>query len=403
MTPTGAEVQTQLGFTSDTMSTQETVQHRRTHTADPDRVRVRDDGDGFFRIRMPLASTDEARDGRALERGVVEGWHEQMAAEPLPLFLDHGNDDLSRHRYGALSKVGYWDDPELVERNGEVELEADAVVADPNELDDDVGHIREALAWLRTQAELGLPIASSAGWSEDTGNRDVPGGYDLMEGSIVGIPSDERTTTASADPVALARAVEAASEEFDAETFLRELGAGDDQTTEDDTMTEDTESDEDVADDVEPDTEHDDEPDDEREGEKDKYDRLSERVDELHEKNDRELELLREMAGDGDGDGDDDEDDEDDEDDGEREETADESDDVEADEAEARSVVIDGETVSADEALDRLREAAESDPDPDDSETRDVGDDSDAEDEAAPDESRDDEPDTDTEPSFSFT
>lgn len=197
---------------------------RRNHTAEPDRVRVEDDADGLFRLRLPLASTAEARDGRALDTDVVRGWREQIDAEPLPLFLDHGKSGLAEGRYGALGKVGYWTDPELVERDDAVDLEADAVVADPHELDEDIGEIREALAWLRTQAELGMPIATSAGWSEDVGDRDPPGGTDLMEGSIVGIPSDERTTSAAAsDPVAVARAVEEASEGFDARAFLREL------------------------------------------------------------------------------------------------------------------------------------------------------------------------------------
>lgn len=368
--------------------TDQTVEHRRTWTADPEAVRVEDAGEGLFSIRMPLASTAEARDGRALERERIEGWREQIAAEPLPLFLDHGNDGLSRHRYGALSKVGYWTDPELVERDDGVDLEAAAVVADPAELDDDVGGIREALAWLRTQAELGIPIASSAGWSEDTGSRDVPGGYDLMEGSIVGIPSDERTTTASAsaDPVALARAVNAASEEFDGEAFLRELNGNRDESMSDD----DT-----PADDAGDETE-------ENREEKDKYDRLAERVDELHEKNDRELEILREMNGDGDdGEGEDDEDDADDE----NADEPDEQSEADTDDTAGRSVTIDGEEVDPDEALERLRDAA-SDAEPADSETRNVGDDADTEaEETETDEQRDDEPDTndDETPSFSFS
>ena len=205
-----------------------TVEHRRRHTAEPGDVRVDDDEGDFFRIRMPLASSDEARDGRALERSIIEGWRDQIAAEPLPLFLDHGHSGVAEHRYGALGKVGYWEEPELVERDGALDLEADAVIADPDAIGEDAGTIREALTWLRTQAELGMPISSSAGWNEDTGDRDVPGGADLMEGSIVGIPSDPRTTTAGADAATVARAAEAASDGFDAATFLRELKGRDD-------------------------------------------------------------------------------------------------------------------------------------------------------------------------------
>jgi len=105
--------------------TDTTVEHRRRHTAEPGDVRVDDDEDGFFRIRMPLASSDEARDGRALERSIIEGWRDQIAAEPLPLFLDHGHSGVAEHRYGALGKVGYWEEPEIVERDSAVDLEAE--------------------------------------------------------------------------------------------------------------------------------------------------------------------------------------------------------------------------------------------------------------------------------------
>jgi len=380
---------------------EQTVQHRRTWTHDPERVRVEDvEGEGLWKVRMPLASTAEARDGRALERDVIEGWREQIEAEPLPLFLDHGSDDLTGHRYGQLGRVGYWTDPETVERDdGVVDLEADAVVVGPEAVDEDAGQYREALSWLRTQAEL-LPLASSAGWSEDTGSRDPPGGFDLMEASLVGIPSDERTTTASADPVAMARAVEAASEEFDAETFLRELGQENANMTDDDTPADDAGD--------EPDEQHEESADEWRMTE-DKYDRLMSRMDDLEAANDEELEILREMY---EADYSDDEsDDGEDEDEGGEadDESSDEPDEESAaeteDDTEERTVTIDGKEVDADEALDRLRDVAADDPDPDEPETRDVGDETDVEgEEAAADEQRDDTPDTDDEtPSFSFS
>lgn len=377
------------------MNTDQTVEHRRAWTHSPDRVRVEEAGDGLFSIRMPLASTAEARDGRALERDVIEGWREQIEAEPLPLFLDHGHGDLTQHRYGQLGRIGYWDNPETVERdNGVVDLVADATVVDPDSLDDGAGHYREALSWLRTQAEL-LPMASSAGWSEDTGDRDVPGGYDLMEGSLVGIPSDERTTTASADPMALARAVDAASEGFDTEAFLRALNANDDIMTDDDTP----------ADDAGDETE-------ENREEKDKYDRLMDRMDEIRDMNERELEMLESMAS---YDEDDDSEDDDSE-DGDEEENADEPDeeneaDDDADGVDEKSrstVTIDGEEVDADEALDRLRQAAADDPETDEPKTRDVGEDADSETDgegegAAADETRDGDADGENEPTFSFS
>jgi len=201
-------------------------QYRARHDADPDRVEVRegeDDGDGLFRVRMPVSSTTEARDGDAFTRERLSGFRDQIEAGDVGVFLDHGRNMETGSRYSALGKVGYWDAPALEERDGVTDLMADAVLADPAGMDEDVGDIREMLAWLKTQAEVGIPLASSVGWSESTGDRDIPGGADLLEISIVGIPSDPRTTTASAEPAAMARAVSAASSDFDVGEFVRAL------------------------------------------------------------------------------------------------------------------------------------------------------------------------------------
>jgi len=207
-----------------------TTQHR-VYTPDPEVVEVREltdeaDDDGLFRIRMPVTSTAEARDGMAFDRNRVEGFREQIEGGRVPVFLDHGRNEQTGSRYSALGKVGYLDAPGLSERNGATDLDADFVLVDPAELNEDVGAIREALSWLRQQAEAGLPIASSVGWAEDTGDRELPGDADLLETSIVGIPSDARTTTASVDEATLARAVDAAAEGFDIRAFLDELSGG---------------------------------------------------------------------------------------------------------------------------------------------------------------------------------
>lgn len=197
---------------------------RRTYSADPSRVEVRDatdedDGDGLFRIQMPISSTMEARDGEAFTRDRLEGWVRQIESGDVGVFLDHGRNHTTGSRYSALGKLGYWADPTVEDRDGGAELVADAVLMDPAELDADVGELRAALATLRAQAEAGVPLASSVGWTENTGDRDLPGDSDLLEASIVGIPSDPNTTTASADHTALARAVSAAADGFDPEAF----------------------------------------------------------------------------------------------------------------------------------------------------------------------------------------
>jgi len=179
-------------------TTHDSIEHRRVHEADPDAVSLRDvdaESDGTMRLRMPVSSTGEARDGDAFSDDRLRGFAEQLREKRIPLFLDHGRGGPGETRYGQLRKVGYWDQPAIEERDGASELMADAVLVDPDILDDEVGEVRSALAWLRAQAEAGLPIASSVGWSESTGDRELPGGADLLEISIVGIPSDPRTTT----------------------------------------------------------------------------------------------------------------------------------------------------------------------------------------------------------------
>jgi hypothetical protein len=206
------------------MSPHDDVEHRTRHEIDPERVEVHDaaeavDESGMFRIRMPVTSTGEARDGEAFTRDRLRGFRDQLAAGDIGVFLDHGRNESTGSRYSALGKIGYWANPDIVEREGAVELEADAVIADPMAMDMDVGDVRNHIAWLKTQAETGIPLASSVGWSESTGEREVPGDADLLEISIVGIPSDPRTTTASQE-TAMARAVATAAEGFDPETFV---------------------------------------------------------------------------------------------------------------------------------------------------------------------------------------
>ncbi len=211
------------------MSDDHDVQHRNYFEAAGDAVSVREgesDGDGLFRIRMPVSSTAEARDGEAFTRERLEGFREQISDGDIGVFLDHGRSGVADSRYSALGKVGYWDSAEVASRDIGADLVADAVLMDPAGLDAEVGDVREALATLKAQAEVGVPLASSVGWSEDTGDREVPGGADLLEISIVGIPSDPRTTTASAEAAPLARAVSAATSDFDIATFVRELTTG---------------------------------------------------------------------------------------------------------------------------------------------------------------------------------
>jgi hypothetical protein len=214
----------------------QTVQHRHQHTAPADTIRVRQEtvGDDVeqFVVRMPITSTAEARDGEAFPRERVDGFREQITAGGIGVFLDHGRNETTGSRYSALGKMGRLADPELVERGDATDLDVDFRFPMPDEIDTEAGTLREVLATLHSQARAGIPLTSSIGWSEDTGERDVPGDAEMLEASIVGIPSDPRTTTASAEPAALARAVSAASSGFDVTTFVRALTTGDRNTVE---------------------------------------------------------------------------------------------------------------------------------------------------------------------------
>ncbi|WP_256394109.1 hypothetical protein [Natronoarchaeum rubrum] len=190
------------------MTDHDDVAQRAYHSPDPDRVEVRDvddPEDGVMTIRMPISSTAEARDGKAFDRRRLEGWAEQIREGTVGAFLDHGrNPDVAGSRYSSTGKVGYLDEPELVERDdGETDLVVDNVLMDPETMPSATGGLREALARIKSQVERDIPLTASVGWSDDTGDRDLPGDSDLLENSLVGIPSDP---SASSHDAAVAQA-----------------------------------------------------------------------------------------------------------------------------------------------------------------------------------------------------
>lgn len=181
-------------------------------TAARDQIEVREDGDGdaMYRIRLPVSSTGSVRnDGDpAFDEARLEAFAEQIrngagAGGAIAVHLDHGKAGLGNSRYSALGKIGRWESP-TVEREGDLSLlYADAAIVDPDALDLEgpIGDVENALRWLKTQAEVGVPISASVGWSE-SGGRDLPGDVDLQEISLVGIGADPNATTAAApEPV----------------------------------------------------------------------------------------------------------------------------------------------------------------------------------------------------------
>jgi hypothetical protein len=199
------------------------VQHRTYHHT-PGSVEVRDvDEDGVFGVRMPIVTTGKVRnDGdEPFTREELEGMRDQVANGSLGVFLDHGASNLGGgggmfgNRYSAAGKLGEWADPEVSQRDAddESQLVATARLMDPETLPAAAGDVREALTVLKEQADRGMSLAASIGWRED---EDAPGGNDVMETSIVGIPADPRTTSDGTPAAVAARALAADStDEFE--------------------------------------------------------------------------------------------------------------------------------------------------------------------------------------------
>ncbi|ELY96660.1 peptidase U35 phage prohead HK97, partial [Natrialba taiwanensis DSM 12281] len=206
------------------MTDHDDVAQRAYHQPDPDRVVVRDldeSEDGMFAIRMPISSTLEARDGDAFDEERLRGWETQINEGTVGVFLDHGmNTDLSMSRYSGTGKLGYYADAEVEQRDDdEFELVADTRIMDPDTLPESTGTLREHLSRIKAQAERDIPIAQSVGWADDTGGRDVPGDSDLLEGSIVGVPSDPEASSHSTGE-ALARAAVSGRPDADPERLV---------------------------------------------------------------------------------------------------------------------------------------------------------------------------------------
>jgi hypothetical protein len=179
-----------------------------TYSPDASALTVRDveqDGE-FYRVTTVISSTAQARDGEAFSRERLRGFAEQIRQRRVSVFLDHGRNESTGARYSALGKLGFLEDPELADRDGVTDLEADMVILDPDDLasEGDVGPISEALRFIRQQAEAGM-LTVSVGWSEDTDGRDVPGDAELQEVSVVGIGADPRANQTSSDVPAAVR------------------------------------------------------------------------------------------------------------------------------------------------------------------------------------------------------
>jgi len=209
--------------------------HRRTFEASGDDVEVRqpeDTEDGVFELRLPIASTGEVRNqgDDPLTRDEIDAMARQIGDGVVSVFPDHGESALSPSRYSIVEKGGEWREAEITTRDeGDAALlEATARLMDPDTLPDIP--IREMLGTVKELVNRDMSIPASIGWRDDEG---APGGVDLMEASLVGIPADPRTKSgasasevvaraavdAGADPDALVARVKAATRNLDDPEF----------------------------------------------------------------------------------------------------------------------------------------------------------------------------------------
>jgi len=321
------------------MTAPDDVQHRTYHHT-PGSVELRDtDEDGVFGVRMPIVTTGEVRnDGDdPFTREELEGMREQVAGGGLSVFLDHGASHLGGgggmfgNRYSAAGKLGEWTDPEVSQRDADdkAALVATARLMDPASLPEAAGDVREALTVLKEQADRGMSLSASVGWREDD---TAPGGNDVMETSIVGIPADPRTTSSGTPTAIAARALHAdSSEEF--ERRLEELRAV--------VMEPASDTDRHMSDD-----DNDDSPDGESGNDRDAEDGMSQRAfrEAMLDQQREQTALLQNLADDvreSDNDEDDEEDDEEEEGDGD-EQSAD-------DPKDEQSLTVDGDEMTAED------------------------------------------------------
>jgi len=197
-------------------------------TTDPatDSVSVRQpaDEDGLMDVRMPIATAGEVRNegDTPLTQRELYGMAEQINNRAIGVFVDHGSNDVGGPtQYGTTGKLGEWVDAEVDTTASPTELVATARMMDPETLPAAARPVREVLAVIKEQVKRGLTLSASIGWQDD---EDAPGGVDLWEVSLVGIPADPRTT--SNDEAVVARSVAQAAESFDMAAFVRGLREG---------------------------------------------------------------------------------------------------------------------------------------------------------------------------------
>lgn len=165
--------------------------------ASADDIEVKQADDGRTHVRLPISSTALDRDGDEFSYEGLEDERDQINSGKVPAFLDHGRGSRGSY-YGALGIVGTWDNAEIVtetfrDDDGNDE-EEDVLYADyvPTKANEDAADIVALL-------EDDMPVGASVGFRiidyeyEDEEGKFVFNSVDLLETSIVGIPSNPMT------------------------------------------------------------------------------------------------------------------------------------------------------------------------------------------------------------------
>lgn len=318
------------------MTDPQQTHRKQTHfRAKAGRAEVRDAEDGdATRIRMPVSSSAEDRDGDVFSDKGLADLAKQLngEGERIPMFLNHGRGGESAAMYGVGDMVGHWDGADLeAADDGTQLLYAEGTLYD--------GHPGAEAA--RDLLERDAPLGASVGFRPLDSDGDRKGGFefhetDLLEISLVGIPSNPETVNDAPTASAVAKAVGEASTGFDVETFVDELrdALDTDQGREARDSVTDTDTSGDDA------------------GTTDAKDGLDEAEyrQSMLEMQQRQTETLAALADSLKADDEDDDEDEDEEDDDDEKAT-------EAEEAVEKTVIVDGEEKTVDEVVTELRSA----------------------------------------------
>lgn len=185
---------------SDTLQKGQYVEKR--FRADPGDVEVKDVDDeekaDRKQVRMPVSSTAQDRDGDQFSEEGLEDLQRQFNEEKIPMFLDHGRGSRGSY-YGTLGIVGRWDAAEI-EQEGDIKVLY--ATGTPTDANPDAADAVELI-------EDDMPVGASVGFRVLDYDGDRQDGYefhksDLLETSLVGIPSNPETVNAGPEASAVA-------------------------------------------------------------------------------------------------------------------------------------------------------------------------------------------------------